>query len=81
MALTLRPDELQSKDLNTLKSLLNEKSASGALFKAAKEYPKLHSEHQALLEEKAALQRQVMQLKRGILDYQRAKSDLLALAN
>ena len=81
MAITVRPDEQQSKDVDTLKELLNLATSSKALLHAAKEYPSLVKELKREKEKNQRLEWAIHDLKRSIINYSDAKDEMMELAN
>lgn len=80
MAITIRANEAQLKQLEQLKKYVQETTGSGALLEASKRYPKLYDDHQSALNEIKKLKDHIWTMKRGIRNYDEAKKELLALA-
>ena len=81
MAITVRPDEQQLKDVDRLKELLNLATSSKALLHVAKEYPSLVEELKREKEKNQRLEWAIHDLKRSIINYSDAKDEMMELAN
>lgn len=80
MAITLRPSDEQLEQIEKVKKILVEKSASKALFGAAAAYPKLKDELQRANSKVEELEWQLRELKYSVRNYQEAQESMFKLA-
>ena len=80
MAITLRPTEQQLKEIEILRELLNLATSPKALLHAAKEYPNLKNDLKLEKDKNERLEWSIDELKRGILNYSDAKTEMMELA-
>jgi len=81
MAITLRPSDEQLKQIEKVKKILGEKSASKALFGATAAYPKLKDDLQREKQKSQRLEWALDELQRSIRSYDHARNDMMELAN
>jgi hypothetical protein len=81
MAITLRPSDEQLEQIEKVKSISGEKSASKALFRAAAAYPKLKDDLSRANSKIDNLEYQLRELKYSIQNFGEAQERMLKLAS